>query len=67
VLNYILVVDDEEDIRDIYELVLRRAFPLDIVLANSGKRALQIIQEKGVPQVVVSDLKMPDGDGFFLY
>lgn len=66
-MNYILIVDDEADIRDIYEVVLKRAFPLDIVLAESGKSALRIIQEKGNPEVVISDLKMPDGDGHFLY
>lgn len=65
-MNYILVVDDEEDIRDIYEMVLRRAFPLDVLLASSGKEALKIIEEQGVPEIIISDLRMPDGDGLFL-
>lgn len=66
-MNYILVVDDEADIRDIYEVVLKRAFPLDVVVAESGRSALQVIKEKGNPEVVISDLRMPDGDGYFLY
>ncbi len=66
-MNYILVVDDEADIRDIYEVVLKRAFPLDVVLAESGNKALGIIKQKGKPSVIISDLKMPDGDGHFLY
>ncbi|MCM2350382.1 MAG: response regulator [Bacteriovoracaceae bacterium] len=65
-MNYILVVDDEEDIRDIYEMVLRRAFPLDVVLAASGNEALKILEERGKPQLIISDLRMPDGDGLFL-
>lgn len=65
-MNYILVVDDEEDIRDIYEMLLRRVFPMDIVLAESGRRALEIIDKRGKPEVIISDLRMPDGDGKFL-
>lgn len=66
-MSYILVVDDEEDIRDIYEMLLRRIFPMDIVLAESGNRALSIINERGIPKVVISDLNMPNGDGRFLW
>jgi two-component system chemotaxis response regulator CheY len=66
-INYILVVDDEEDIRDIYEMILRRAFPLDVVLAGSGNHALEIIEQKGMPEIIISDFNMPNGDGLFLY
>ena len=65
-MNYILIVEDEEDIRDIYEMILRRAFPLDVVLTNSGKDALRAIEERGLPEIIISDLHMPDGDGTFL-
>lgn len=66
-MNYILVVDDEADIRDIYDMILSRAFPLDVVSAESGKKALEIIKEKGRPEIIISDLNMPNGDGHFLY
>lgn len=66
-MNYILIVDDEEDIRDIYEMILRRAFPLDVVVAESGNKALNIIKTRGMPEIIISDLRMPDGDGYFLY
>lgn len=66
-MNYILVVDDEKDICDIYEMMLSRAFPLDILSAENGQKALEIIKEKGKPQIIISDLNMPNGDGFFLY
>jgi len=66
-MSYILVVDDEEDIRDIYEMLLRRIFPLEVVLADSGNSALKIISERGDPKIVVSDLNMPNGDGHFLW
>lgn len=66
-MNYILIVEDEEDIRDIYEMILRRAFPLDVVLTGSGNEALRAIQERGRPEIIISDLHMPDGDGEFLH
>lgn len=66
-MNYILIVEDEEDIRDIYEMILRRAFPLDVVLTGSGKEALRVVQERGKPEIIISDLHMPDGDGEFLW
>lgn len=66
-MNYVLIVDDEPDILDIYQIALKRAFVLDIILAESGKKALKIIEEKGVPEVIISDLNMPDGDGKFLF
>jgi response regulator RpfG family c-di-GMP phosphodiesterase len=66
-MNYILVVDDEADIRDIYEMILKRAFPLDVVAAESGNKALEIIKARGNPEIIISDYRMPDGDGFFLY
>lgn len=66
-MNYILVVDDEADIRDIYEMILRRAFPLDVVAAESGSEALEIIKSRGKPEIVISDYRMPNGDGLFLY
>lgn len=66
-MNYILVVDDEADIRDIYEMILARAFPLDVISAENGKKALDIIKEKGRPEIIISDLNMPNGDGYFLY
>jgi response regulator RpfG family c-di-GMP phosphodiesterase len=64
---YILVVDDEIDITDIMEMTLKRYFPLPVLTARSGNEALKLIQQNGSPELVVSDYKMPDGDGVFLY
>ena len=66
-MNYILIVDDEEDIREIFEMVLKRSFHLDVLSAGSGNEAVKIINQKGKPEIIISDLKMPDGDGIFLY
>lgn len=64
---YILVVDDEADIREIVEMGLSAAYPLDVVLASSGNHALQIIEQRGKPEIIISDYRMPDGDGAYLF
>ncbi len=66
-MSYLLVVDDEADIRDIFELILRRSFSLEVVLAESGNKAIEVIRTRGVPKVVISDMNMLDGDGIYLF
>jgi response regulator RpfG family c-di-GMP phosphodiesterase len=66
-MAYILVVDDEADIREIFELILKRSFSLDVVLAGSGSEAINVIRTRGVPKLVISDLNMADGDGIYLF
>lgn len=64
---YILVVDDEADVREIIEMGLSAAYPLDVVLAESGNHALEVIKERGNPEIIISDYRMPNGDGYYLY
>ncbi|MGQ9618197.1 MAG: sigma-54-dependent transcriptional regulator [Candidatus Aminicenantia bacterium] len=60
----ILVVDDEENIRT----VLKRTFQKEgfyVTTASSGNEALKEINETPF-DLVITDLKMPDGDGLSL-
>ena len=60
----ILVVDDEASARSGLEKLLRQAgFSVD--LAKNGKEALEMALERP-PEVVVTDLKMPEMDGMTL-
>jgi two-component system response regulator AtoC len=56
----ILVVDDEQDNLDAFRFNFRKTF--DIITANSGPEALQILAEKEVA-VVVTDQRMPKMTG----
>ena len=56
----ILVVDDEQDNLDAFRFNFRKSF--DILTANSGAEALQILAEKEVA-VVVTDQRMPKMTG----
>lgn len=61
----ILIVDDEPDMLGMLRLVLRKGCGAEIVAAHSGREALQALPEVQ-PDVVVTDIKMPDLDGLSL-
>jgi PAS domain S-box-containing protein len=58
----VLVLDDEEDARELVESVLKQA-GATVVLAASVSDALAAVREHQ-PDVIVSDIGMPDEDGY---
>lgn len=56
----ILIVDDEEDIRDLLDLHLRRE-GFQTLLAENALQALE--QAKAIPSLIVLDLMLPDLSG----
>nr|MDO8116796.1 response regulator [Candidatus Sigynarchaeota archaeon] len=62
----VLIVDDNKDI--LYNL--RTALGLNhfnVISANNGKEALEILRKlKAVPDVIISDIMMPEMDGYEL-
>jgi len=60
----ILVVDDEESLRDICREVLDRA-GYTVLLAENGRQALNILQDEAV-DLVLTDLRMPEMGGIEL-
>jgi response regulator RpfG family c-di-GMP phosphodiesterase len=63
-LPSILCVDDEPRIVEGLALHLRRDY--QVLTANGGHSALQLLKEKGAPAVIVSDMRMPGMDGAVL-
>jgi len=59
----ILLVDDEKDITDLLEDVLRREGFSNIKKAYNGKEAVQKSREYS-PDIIVLDIMMPEMDGF---
>mgnify|MGYP001201144637 CR=1 FL=1 len=57
----ILVIDDEQGIRDLLDLLLSRK-GYDVVVAENGREGLKAVRRER-PDVVVLDLKMPGMDG----
>jgi response regulator RpfG family c-di-GMP phosphodiesterase len=60
-LDTILCVDDEPRIVDSLAVQLRREY--QVLGANGGTSALQVLKDKGAPAVIVSDMRMPGMDG----
>jgi len=61
---HVLVVEDHDDSRDLWERVLRYAGAL-VTTARSARQALDLCASVR-PDVVVTDLSMPDEDGVWL-
>ena len=60
-MGYILVVDDDETIREVIDLTLAEE-GYDVVCARSGEHALRLLRERA-PGLVLFDLVMPDQRG----
>jgi len=57
----ILVVDDEEGLRLLYEEMLK-AEGYDVITARNGREAIQQLEE-GKPDLIILDIVMPVMDG----
>jgi CheY-like chemotaxis protein len=57
----VLVVDDEEDIRNIIAYDVE-SVGYKVFKAESGNKALEILRSVKI-DVIISDIRMPDGDG----
>ena len=60
----IIVIDDEEDIRNVLKQVLERA-GYEVEVAESGKEGLELLKEGG-GDLVITDVIMPGMDGVSL-
>ena len=58
----ILIVDDEEDLRDILSIILSKSFT-NVFVAEDAKTGLKLLSEMNF-DLVLSDVKMPHMDGF---
>lgn len=62
----ILLVDDDHNERDgLRFLIEREKYPLSIIEASNGKRALEIIREEQI-DILLADIRMPYMDGLEL-
>jgi CheY-like chemotaxis protein len=61
----VLIVDDDEDIREVIRLVLE-TYGHRVASAVDGLDALELLQREGAPALILLDMMMPrlDGEGF---
>jgi CheY-like chemotaxis protein len=62
VVRTVLVVDDDDSIREIAEIALELVGGLNVLSAPGGVRALELAREHH-PDAVLLDVMMPDMDG----
>lgn len=62
----ILIVDDVEEILDLYEVILNAEFDVDVIRASSSKEAIEILKEDDSIKLIISDMNMPEGNGDLL-
>lgn len=60
-LKKILIVDDEADVVEVIEMLLKSE-SYDVLKAYNGKEALGILEEE-IPDLVILDIMMPELDG----
>ena len=58
----ILIIDDEEDVKDIAQMGLEMAADWNVITASSGKEGLTLAATTQ-PEVILLDLMMPEWDG----
>jgi len=59
----ILVIDDDDDIREVLATLLDEA-GFRVVSAANGREALERLREDPQPDVILLDLMMPEMDGY---
>lgn len=62
----ILIVDDQEHLRELVQLCLEDLAGWNTLVAQSGQECLQILETER-PNAILLDLSMPGMDGFAVY
>lgn len=58
----VLIVDDEDDIREVARVSLSMVGGFDVLTASSGSEALKMARDE-LPDAILLDVMMPDMDG----
>jgi len=61
--SLVLVVEDDQSIREMIQVMLEDSFGVQTVPAEDGRQALQILAES-MPVLVLLDIMLPGVDGF---
>jgi CheY-like chemotaxis protein len=60
----VLIVEDDESARESYAALVEQVLAHDVVTADGGEQALDLLRGGLMPCVIVLDLSMPKMDGF---
>lgn len=60
----VLIIEDDSASREAYAMLIRNALGYDVVTAEGGAEALELLRQGLRPGIIVLDLSMPGMDGF---
>ena len=63
-IKYILVVDDDKEVREIISFALKHD-GFEVMVASNGQQLLQLLTQR-LPDLIILDVMMPGEDGFRL-
>jgi CheY-like chemotaxis protein len=61
-MHRVLIIEDEQDIRDILSIVLTR-LGYDVVAAENGKKGVDLFNNAPFFDLVITDIRMPGMSG----
>ena len=62
-ISRILYVEDEDDLRDIVSVIIKKNFDIQIDALPSGNSAIEILESGITFDLIISDYRMPNGSG----
>ncbi|MGZ3787409.1 MAG: response regulator [Bacteriovorax sp.] len=63
----ILIADDEEDLQDVYEMILESEFALQAIKVKNGNEAIAELKAQSDIDLILSDYNMPLANGGKIY
>lgn len=60
----VLIIEDDPTSRETYAMLIQSALGYDVVTADGGEAALELLRQGLRPGIIVLDLAMPYMDGF---
>lgn len=64
---YLLIAEDEPDLVEALEIIVEANCSLPIKKASSGNKAIEILKNHPNPAFILTDYRMPDGNGIDLF
>lgn len=62
-MKRILIVEDDELLRELYVERLQEEFQVEIFTASTGNQGIKTIDQNPHLDLIISDINMPDGNG----
>ena len=62
----ILIVDDSRTVRQLLKLVLMKGLPCQIIEAEDGQKAVDVLRADDAYDLVITDINMPNMNGLSL-